>query len=91
MTTTPTTIELSPAVYHVAECTARARGLSVADYLAEAIMGGPPPDAETKERILTASQELSHLHEENVRIMDLIEETFDPEMAAERLAQEAAA
>jgi len=89
--TQTTTVELPAVTYYVAEQIAKRRGLSVADYLAEVVHGGPRPDDETRARILAASQELSHLHEENVRIMDLIEDTFDPEMAKERRAQEAAA
>jgi len=86
-----TTIELPPDLYARAEATAKKRGVSINAFVAESVANHAEPDPAVRARRIKASIELSHLHEENIRIMDLIEETFDPEMAAERPAQEAVA
>jgi len=88
---TTATIEIPAELYARAEQTAQRRGLTTADWLAEAVANHAEPDPTTRARRIAAAIELSALHEENVRIMNLIEEAFDPEMAKERLAQEAAA
>jgi len=54
----------------------------------------PPPTLSEKERraiIEKSFGALSDLHEENLQIMDLIEEAFDPEMVEERKRMKAAA
>jgi len=91
MITATTTIELPQELYERAEQTAKRRGMTTAEFLAEAVSNHAEPDPTTRARRIAAAIELSALHEENLRIMNLIEEAFDPEMAKERLAQEAAA
>jgi len=42
------------------------------------------PDEHTQQLRMKSFGALADLHEENLQIMDLIEETFDPEMLEER-------
>jgi len=81
---TTETIELPQELYARAEQTAKAKGIALADFVTEAVQARSEPDAYTQFLRMRAFGGLSDLHEENLRIMDLIEETFDPEMLEER-------
>jgi len=78
---TTATIELPIEVYRLAEQTAQAQHIGLADLVAQAIEEKSRPDAETRARILAAATELSHLEDENARITELIDREFNSSRA----------
>jgi len=82
-----TKIELPPDLYARAEATAKKRGVSLNDFVAESVANHAEPDPATRARRLAASLELSHLHEENLLILERIEEAFGPKSTDKRPSQ----
>jgi len=81
MKTTTITVDIPDHVLEMAKEASEIQEIPFDHFVSQAlIVKSAPPDKPW----VAASGQLSHLHEETMQIMDLIEETFDPEMIEER-------